>query len=107
MSDTAAIAPERPLFQITGLEFQSDTAAIAPERPLFQITGLEFRLWPIALAAGLMMAMLWPLREGARWLFKHHADWFHGQVWAFVGLAELLQIAIGLAAVVVLRRVLP
>jgi membrane protease YdiL (CAAX protease family) len=85
----------------------SDTAAMAPEPPLFQITGLKFRLWPIVLAAVLMMAMLWPPRECARWLFHHRAEWFHGQVWAFVGLAELFQIAMGLAVVVVLRRVLP
>ncbi|AEK61926.1 CPBP family intramembrane glutamic endopeptidase [Collimonas fungivorans] len=85
----------------------TDTTALAPSRPLFEITGFKFRLWPIALAAILMQLMLWPPREAARWLFKHQAGWFHHQVWAFVGLAELFQITAGLMAVLVMRRYLP
>ncbi|MDB5767136.1 MAG: hypothetical protein JWQ61_1950 [Collimonas fungivorans] len=85
----------------------TDTTALAPSRPLFEITGFKFRLWPIVLAAILMQLMLWPAREAARWLFKHQADWFHHQVWAFVALAELFQIAVGLMAVLVMRRYLP
>ncbi|SFA71935.1 hypothetical protein SAMN04515620_101323 [Collimonas sp. OK607] len=85
----------------------TDTTALAPGRPLFQITGFQFRLWPIVLAAILMQAMLWPAREGARWLFKREADFFHHQIWAFVGLAELFQITVGLAAILLMRRWLP
>lgn len=85
----------------------TDTTALAPSRPLFEITGFKFRLWPIVLAAILMQLMLWPPREAARWLFKHQAGWFHHQVWAFVGLAELFQITAGLMAVLVMRRYLP
>jgi membrane protease YdiL (CAAX protease family) len=76
-------------------------------RPFFELTGFKFRLWPIVLAAVLLQAMLWPAREAARWLFKHHADAFHHQVWAFVGLAELFQITVGLLAVIAMRRLLP
>ena len=85
----------------------NDTTALAPGRLLFQVTGFQFRLWPIVLAAILMQAMLWPARESARWLFKREADWFHHQIWAFVALAELFQIAVGLAAILMMRRWLP
>jgi membrane protease YdiL (CAAX protease family) len=84
-----------------------DTTALAPSRPLFQVTGFKLRLWPIVFAAILMQLMLWPAREAARWLFGHEPGWFHHQVWAFVGLAELFQIAVGLAAVAIMRRCLP
>jgi membrane protease YdiL (CAAX protease family) len=85
----------------------SAPSSAAPSRPFFEITGLRLRLWPILLAAVLMQAMLVPAREAARWLFKHYPDAFGHQVWAFVGLAELFQAAVGLAAVLVLRRLLP
>ncbi|MQR00823.1 CPBP family intramembrane glutamic endopeptidase [Glaciimonas soli] len=77
------------------------------DRPFFQITGFKFRLWPIILAAVLMQAMLWPAREGARWLVKHYPEWFHHQIWAFVGVAELFQIIVGLIAVLIMKRLLP
>jgi membrane protease YdiL (CAAX protease family) len=83
------------------------TSAAAPPRPFFELTGFKFRLWPLILAAVLMQAMLWPGREGARWLFKHYPDAFHHQVWAFVGLAEVFQIIAGLIGVIVMRRLLP
>jgi membrane protease YdiL (CAAX protease family) len=76
-------------------------------RPWFEVVGLRFRLWPIVLAGVLMQGLLWPAREAARWIFKHDEAVFHHQVWAFVGLAELLQAGAGLLAVLVLRRVLP
>ncbi|TCV97693.1 hypothetical protein EC912_101710 [Luteibacter rhizovicinus] len=76
-------------------------------RPFFAVTGLRFRLWPIILAAVLMQAMLWPAREAARWLFRHYGNWFHHQVWAFVGLAEVFQIVAGLLAVLIMRSLLP
>ncbi|HWW05730.1 CPBP family intramembrane glutamic endopeptidase [Collimonas sp.] len=89
----------------------TDTTAPTPGRPLFQLSGFRFRswstIWPILLAAILMQLMLWPAREAARWLFKHQAGWFHHQVWAFVGLAELFQLAAGLAAILIMRRLLP
>ena len=70
--------------------------ARAPRTPFFELTGLKLRLWPIILAAVLMQAMLWPAREGARWIFKHYAEGSHHQVWAFVALAEAFQLAAGL-----------
>lgn len=78
-----------------------------PDRPFFELSGFKFRLWPIILAAVLMQAMLWPAREAARWLFKQYPAWFHDQVWAFVGVAEVFQIAVGLLAVLAMRRLLP
>jgi membrane protease YdiL (CAAX protease family) len=81
--------------------------APAPDRPFFQIIGLELRWWPIALAVGVMVALMVPAGLTARWLFEHHPDWFHHQVWAFGGLAELLHTVAGLVAVVVMRRLLP
>jgi uncharacterized protein len=84
-----------------------DSEALAPNRPVFQLTGFRFRVWPVVLAAVMMQTLLWPARESARWLFKHQAQWFHGQVWAFVGLAELFQLVAGLAAVLIMRRQLP
>ncbi|MFJ2988231.1 CPBP family intramembrane glutamic endopeptidase [Collimonas sp. NPDC087041] len=85
----------------------TNTTTLPLDRPFFQITGFKFRLWPIVLAAVLMQAMLWPAREAARWLFKQHADWFHHQIWAFVGLAELFQIVAGLIAILIMKRLLP
>lgn len=82
-------------------------AAVHAHRPFFQVTGLRFRLWPILLAAVLMQALLWCPREAARWIYKHNLDLFGHQTWAFVGLAELLQIIVGLLAVAVMRRLLP
>ena len=82
------------------------TTATAP-RPFFQITGLRLRLWPILLAAILMQAMLVPARDAARWVFKGHPGWFGHQIWAFVVLAEVFQIIVGLTAAFVLRRLLP
>lgn len=82
------------------------TAATAP-RPFFQISGLRLRLWPILLAAVMMQAMLVPARNAARWLFQTQPGWFGHQIWAFVVLAELFQIIVGLAAAWLLRRILP
>ena len=84
----------------------TDASAVAA-RPFFELSGLKLRLWPILLAAVLMQALLWPPREAARWIFKHHLAAFHHQVWAFVGLAELLQLCAGLLAVLAMRRLLP
>jgi membrane protease YdiL (CAAX protease family) len=85
----------------------TDVSLSATRRPFFQVTGIRFRLWPILLAAVLMQAMLWPAREAARWVFKHNLELFHHQVWAFLGLAELFQIIVGLVAVIAMRRLLP
>jgi uncharacterized protein len=79
----------------------------APDRPFFQIVGLRLRLWPIALAFLVMVALLVPAGLAAQWLFQHHPGWFHHQVWAFGGLAELFHTVAGLVAVVFMRRLLP
>ena len=85
--------------------------ATPPRRPLFEVTGFKFSpwstLWPIALAAVLMQTLLVPGREAGRWLFKHNIELFQHQVWIFVALATLFQVLTGLAALAVMRRVLP
>ena len=85
----------------------TDLTLTPPRRPFFEVTGFRFRLWPIVLAAILMQTILVPGREAARWIFKHNIELFHHQVWVFVALATALQIATGLAALAVMRRVLP
>jgi membrane protease YdiL (CAAX protease family) len=85
----------------------TDIALPPRRRPFFEITGFKFRLWPIVLAAVLMQAVLVPAREAARWVFKHNPDIFHGQAWAFVGLAMLFQALVGLAGIWAMRRLLP
>jgi hypothetical protein len=83
------------------------TTAVDGKRPFFEISGFRFRLWPIALAAVLMQGLLVPAREAARWFYRSQPDLFHGQVWAFVGLALLLQVLGALACILIMRRVLP
>jgi uncharacterized protein len=78
-----------------------------PRRPFVEFTGIRFRLWPVALAALLMQAMLWPERELARWIAHRNADFFNAHVWAFVGLAMLFQTLAGLGAIAAMRRLLP
>jgi hypothetical protein len=78
-----------------------------PERPFFEVSGLKLRIWPIVLATVVMAALSWPISAAARWLTTYHLDLVHGQVWAVGCLAELVQMAIGLVAIVILRRVLP
>jgi membrane protease YdiL (CAAX protease family) len=84
-----------------------ERTATVPDRPLFQVIGLQLRLWPIALALIVMLAMLLPAGLAAQWLFQHHPDWFHHQVWAFGGLAELFHTVAGLVGVLLMRRLLP
>jgi hypothetical protein len=81
--------------------------APGPDRPFFQIIGLELRWWPIALAMGVMVGLMVPAGLIALWLFEHCPDWFHHQVWALGGVAQLLHTVAGLVAVVVMRRLLP
>jgi membrane protease YdiL (CAAX protease family) len=85
----------------------TDLALPPSRRPFFEITGFRFRLWPIVLAAVLMQTILVPGREAARWIYKNNLELFHHQVWAFVALATVLQIATGLLALAILRRLLP
>jgi membrane protease YdiL (CAAX protease family) len=89
----------------------TDLALPPPRRPVLQVTGFRFHpwstLWPIVLAAVLMQTLLVPGREAGRWLFKHNIELFQHQVWIFVALATLFQILTGLAALAIMRRVLP
>jgi membrane protease YdiL (CAAX protease family) len=67
----------------------------------------RFRLWPIVGAAVLMEVLLRLGREPARWLWHHGpADWAD-RPWIFVTLAITFQAILGLAAIFVMRRVLP
>jgi hypothetical protein len=84
-------------------------SAVTP-RPFFEITRFSFRWYtvPAVIAAAvLMQTMLVPGREFARWLFKTNPQIFHGQVWAFMCLAELFQFLTGLVPVLLLRHFAP
>lgn len=81
--------------------------ALDRRRPVFEIRGLRFRLWPVLLAAAMMQALLVPARELARLLYTQHLASLLDQVWLFVGCAVLLQAVGGLAAIILMRRVLP
>jgi membrane protease YdiL (CAAX protease family) len=83
------------------------TALTLPRRPFLEIRDLRWRLWPVLLAGVLMQAVLWPARELARLVAHQQAAFFNTHVWAFVGLAMVLQTLAGLACIAVMRRVLP
>jgi hypothetical protein len=71
------------------------------------IYGVRFRIWPIIGAALLMEGLLRLGREPARWLWQQGpADWA-GRPWIFVSLAVTFQALLGLAAIAVMRRLLP
>ena len=83
------------------------TSLTLPHRPAVEFSGVRFRVWPVLLAAVLMQAVLWPARELARWIAHRGAEFFDANVWAFVGLAMVLQTLAGLACIAVMRHLLP
>jgi hypothetical protein len=81
---------------------------LAPDEvPFFAVTGLRFRLWPIALAALIMQAVLVPAREVARWVYARAPAPFADETWLFVGLALALQATAAYLGIRVMRRALP
>jgi membrane protease YdiL (CAAX protease family) len=88
----------------------TDLALPPSRRPFVEVTGLRFRPWSIlwiVLTAVLMQLLLVPGRAAGAWLYKHNIELFQHQIWVFVALATLFQIVTGLAALAVMRRVLP
>lgn len=94
----------------------TDASAITPREAsgrrqagagLIHLYGFRFRLWPIVGAALLMEVLLRLGREPAQWLWHHGpADWAD-RPWIFVTLAITFQAVVGVAAILVMRRVLP
>lgn len=80
---------------------------IARPRPFFELTGFKFRLWPIVAALLIIEPLLMLGREPARWLWHQGPASWADRPWIFVGLACLLQGVVGVAAILVMRRVLP
>jgi len=86
----------------------SPDSAASPERGrVFEIRGFRFRLWPLLLAAAAMQACLVPARELARWIFRGGGPAWAPHVGLFVFLAIVLQALSGLAAIGVMRWLLP
>ena len=79
----------------------------ASRRPLVALSGLRFRLWPIVLAAVLMQAILELGRIPAREIYRAGAPLWDGYVSVFLLLAIAFQALLGLAAILVMRRLLP
>jgi membrane protease YdiL (CAAX protease family) len=72
-----------------------------------ELYNFRFRLWPIVAAALLMEGILIAGRIPAAWIWKHGpADW-SGRPWIYVGLAIIFQALLGLAAIAIMRQVLP
>jgi membrane protease YdiL (CAAX protease family) len=79
----------------------------ARDRRFIELYGFRFRLWPIVGAAVLMQGLLMLGREPARWIWHHGpADWAD-RPWIFVALAIAFQAVVGLAAILVMKRLLP
>lgn len=79
----------------------------ASPRPFVALSGFRFRLWPILLAAVLMQAILELGRVTAREIYFAGAPLWDGYISVFLLLAIALQALLGLAAILVMRRLLP
>lgn len=79
----------------------------ASPRPFVALSGFRFRLWPILLAAVLMQAILEFGRIPAREIYRAGAPLWDGYVSVFLLLAIAFQALLGLAAILVMRRLLP
>jgi len=78
-----------------------------PDRPFAELTGFRFRLWPLLLAALLMVALLEAGRGAARWTYSQGQVLWGEHVSIFLNLAVLFQAALGLAGILIMRRLLP
>jgi membrane protease YdiL (CAAX protease family) len=77
------------------------------KRPFVELSGFRFRLWPIALAAVLMQALLVAGRDAARWLYFQGIALWDEHVSVFLLLAILFQAVLGFAAIAAMGRLLP
>ena len=76
-------------------------------RRFVELSAFRFRLWPILLAAALMLGLLEAGRISARELYFAGQPLWGDHVSAFLLLAILFQALLGLAAILVMRRLLP
>ena len=80
---------------------------IAAPRPFISLYSFKFRIWPILLAAVLMQGILTAGQEAAKWIYKNGPIGWDGHVSIFFLLAIAFQALLGLAAIVVMKRLLP
>lgn len=76
-------------------------------KPLVELSGFRFRLWPLLLAAVLMEGLLRAGRAAGRWTYIQGESIWDDHVSVFLNLAILFQAALGFAAILVMRRLLP
>lgn len=81
--------------------------APASPRPFVALSDFRFRLWPILFAAILMQGLLELGRVPARGLYRAGETLWVDHVSVFLLLAIAFQALLGLAAVLVMRRLLP
>lgn len=75
--------------------------------PFVSLYGFRFRIWPVLLAAVLMQGILIAGREIAKWIYRAGpADWA-GHVSIYFILAIAFQALLGLAGILIMKRVLP
>ncbi len=79
----------------------------ASPRPFVALSDFRFRLWPILFAAILMQGLLELGRVPARGLYRAGETLWVDHVSVFLLLAIAFQALLGLAAVLVMRRLLP
>lgn len=72
-----------------------------------ELYDVRFRLWPIVCAAILIEGLLRLGRLPAAWIFKHGPGDWSDRPWIYVSLAIIFQALLGLAAIAVMRRLLP
>lgn len=112
----AQVEPDDDLAtELTGITFVQDRQADAvhrgrmtdTSRAFVELSGFRFRLWPLILAALLMEGLLRAGRELARWIYLANETAWDGHVSVFLLMAILFQALFGLAAILVMRRLLP
>lgn len=72
-----------------------------------ELSCFRFRLWPVLLAALLMEGLLRAGRGAARWSYFEGQSVWGDHVSVFLNLAIVFQAALGLAAILLMRRLLP
>ncbi len=80
---------------------------IAASRPFISLDRFKFRIWPILLAAVLMQGMLTAGQWAARWIYKSGPPAWDGHVSIYLLLAIAFQAMLGLAGIILMKRLLP
>lgn len=80
---------------------------MSKDRPFFELSDFRFRLWPVLLAALLMEGLLRAGRGAARWTYLQGEGLWGEHVSLYLILAILFQAALGLVAILIMRRLMP